>query len=176
MKLYRCEICGDPYLGEKKPANCPFCGAPARFLVKQKKYSNQVGKIANLSEVSRKNLEAALNLEVNATKIYLCAMNKSTDDEIKNLFKAFAKNEGEHVSLISKALGIQKPSADPQPQSCKESDTDNLSLTADLEENAMKLYGKFLSEAVESRVQDIFTALIDVESEHLKIANRKLIK
>lgn len=171
MKLYRCEICGDPYLGEKKPANCPFCGAPARFIVKQKKYSNQVGKIDNLSEVSKKNLEAALDLEVNATKTYLCAMDRSKDDKIKNLFKAFSKHEAEHISLLSKALGILKPSADPLPQSCKENDSENMSLTADLEENAMKLYGKFLSEAVESRVQDIFTALIDVESEHLKIVN-----
>lgn len=172
MKLYRCEICGDPYLGEKKPANCPFCGAPARFLVKQKKYSNQVGKIDNLSEVSKKNLEASLNLEVNATKTYLCAMDKSNDDKIKNIFKAFAKHEAEHISLLSKALGIQKPSADAQPQSCKDNDPENLALTADLEENATKLYGKFLSEAVESRVQEIFIALIDVESEHLKIANK----
>lgn len=171
MKLYRCEICGDPYLGEHSPANCPFCGAPGRYMVLQKNYTNQVGKIDNLSEVSRKNLEATLNLEVNATKTYLCAMNKSNDDEIKNLFKALSKNEIEHVSLISKALGVQKPPTDPQPQSCKESEPENLSLTARLEENAMKLYGKFLSEAVESRVQDIFTALIDVESEHLKIVN-----
>ena len=27
VKLWRCEICGDPYIGDKPPTNCPFCGA-----------------------------------------------------------------------------------------------------------------------------------------------------
>jgi len=27
VKLWRCVICGDPYVGANPPPNCPFCGA-----------------------------------------------------------------------------------------------------------------------------------------------------
>lgn len=32
VKLWQCEICGDPYLGESPPKNCPFCGAHRRYI------------------------------------------------------------------------------------------------------------------------------------------------
>lgn len=174
MKLWRCEICGDPYLGESKPSNCPFCGAPSRYLTAQKKYGDQTGPVDNLSKESEKNLNATLNLEINATKIYLCAAKCSANDEIKNIFKAFAKHENEHVSLVSKALGITRPQIDLDETICEKNDAENMQKTIFLEENAMKLYGKFLFEAKEPRVQQIFTALIDVESAHLKLSSMKL--
>jgi len=27
MKMYRCRICGETYLGAEAPSHCPFCGA-----------------------------------------------------------------------------------------------------------------------------------------------------
>ena len=33
LKLFRCRICGDPYLGSEPPSFCPFCGAPQRYMV-----------------------------------------------------------------------------------------------------------------------------------------------
>ena len=32
VKLWRCEICGDPYVGETAPDNCPFCGAHKKYI------------------------------------------------------------------------------------------------------------------------------------------------
>ena len=32
VELWRCEICGDPYVGEAPPQNCPFCGAHQNFI------------------------------------------------------------------------------------------------------------------------------------------------
>ena len=32
VKLWRCEICGDPYIGEEPPADCPFCGADKKHI------------------------------------------------------------------------------------------------------------------------------------------------
>ena len=32
MKTFICEICGDAYIGEEKPKNCPFCGAREAFI------------------------------------------------------------------------------------------------------------------------------------------------
>jgi len=31
VRLWRCEICGDPYIGDEAPANCPFCGAKKKL-------------------------------------------------------------------------------------------------------------------------------------------------
>ena len=36
IKLFRCEICGDPYVGDEPPANCPFCGAHKNFIKEAK--------------------------------------------------------------------------------------------------------------------------------------------
>ena len=38
-KLWRCEICGDPYVGETAPDNCPFCGAYKKH-IKEAKLAN----------------------------------------------------------------------------------------------------------------------------------------
>lgn len=175
MNLYRCQVCGDPYLGEKKPSNCPFCGASQRYLVLQKKYDDRIWEVKNLSETSKDNLVAALDLEVNATRIYTCSSNCAKTNELKNLFKALAKIESEHVSLLSKALGTTKPAIEPPEENiCSNDDKENIVQFQKLEEKAAKVYGKYLSEAVEPRVQEIFTALIQVESDHLDIANKKL--
>ncbi|MRR13422.1 ferritin, partial [bacterium] len=32
LKMYRCRICGETYLGYEAPANCPFCGAHVEFM------------------------------------------------------------------------------------------------------------------------------------------------
>ena len=36
IKVFRCRICGDPYIGTAAPTQCPFCGAPKRFFVEAK--------------------------------------------------------------------------------------------------------------------------------------------
>ncbi len=173
MKLWRCQICGDPYLGEEKPRNCPFCGAHERSLVLQGDYENRIGKVEGLTDVSKKNLEAALKLEINNTQFYACASKKSKEDEAKNLFKALSKIESEHASLISKALGITKPPIE-EADICGADYKKNLQESHRREERAIKNYGRFLSEAAEPRAQEIFSALVSIESDHLSLSEERL--
>lgn len=175
MFIWRCEICGDPYLGEYKPSDCPFCGAPGKFIALQREYKNQTGPVTSLSDISRNNLEAALQLEVHATEIYKAAAENAKDEEAKIFFKAIAKHESEHISLICKALGIAKP-AGGSHNSASGDEKENMLETARLEDNATKLYARFLSEATEERVKDIFVALIEVERAHYGKANQLLAK
>lgn len=168
--MWRCEICGDPFLGEDKPSDCPFCGAPARFINLQEVFKNDIGQVAGLGDISRKNLETALQLEINATKIYQAASDVAENDEIKNFFKAISRHEYEHVSLISKALGTMKPDIDRNKS--HHSEKENILETIKLEDNATTLYAKFLSEASEPRVRDIFIGLIAVEHSHFTKANQ----
>jgi rubrerythrin len=172
MKLFRCQICGDPYLGEERPVNCPFCGAHARYLVLQEDYVEPV--IESLSEVSKKNLETTLGLEVSNAEFYACASRRAQSDEMRNLFKALSKVESEHASLVSKALGIKKPPINLESEVCSGDDVANLKESHRVEERAIKLYGKFLSEASEPRVQEIFSALVGIESDHLSLSEERL--
>jgi rubredoxin len=40
VKVYRCRICGDPYLGTEPPTQCPFCGASQEFLIDAKDWDS----------------------------------------------------------------------------------------------------------------------------------------
>ena len=173
MKLWRCQICGDPYLGEEKPVNCPFCGAHERSMVLQEEFENNVGAVEGLTVKSRDNLGAALELEIDNTKFYTCASRKANSDEAKNLFKILAKVESEHASLLSKALGIKKPLIE-EADICGGDYKENLGESHRREERAIKKYGQFLSEATESRVIEIFSALVSIESDHLSLSEERL--
>jgi rubrerythrin len=174
MKLWRCVICGDPYLGEEKPKNCPFCGAHERYLVTQEDFEDRTGKVPDLTEVSEKNLEAALQLEVGNAEFYACASRKANTDEMKNLFKALSKVESEHASVICKALGIKKPPIDMDTDECSTKDTDNLKESHAREDRAIHRYAEFLSQATEPRVVEIFSAFIAVESDHLALSEERI--
>jgi rubrerythrin len=167
-------ICGDPYLGEEKPKNCPFCGAYERYLVTQEDFEDRIGKVPNLTEVSKKNLEAALQLEISNTEFYACASRKSETDETKNLFKALSKVESEHASVICKALGIKKPPINTDSDECSTKDIDNLKDSHTREDRAMHKYAEFLSQATEPRAVEIFSAIIAVESDHLSLSEERM--
>jgi rubrerythrin len=49
-----------------------------------------------------------------------------------------------------------------------------LDKTKTLETNAIKKYKKFLNEATEQRVKDIFQALVEIEQDHLDMVNANL--
>lgn len=173
LKLWRCQICGDPYLGEEKPVNCPFCGAHERLMVSQEDFENRIGVIDGLTDSTRKNLEAALELEIGNTQFYACAARKSGSDAAKNLFKILSKVESEHASLLCKSMGIKKP-AIAEADICGGDFQENLSESHRREEGAIKHYGKFLSEAVKPRAQEIFSALVAIESDHLSLSEETL--
>jgi len=118
VKLFRCLICGDPYVGEEPPKNCPFCGAPVNYIVPAEKY-NVKDLVQPISEKSRQNVEAAIQLEVSNASFYNCARNCEADNYGKQLFRALAKVEAEHAALLSKAIGKEAPQIDKECKSGK---------------------------------------------------------
>jgi rubrerythrin len=172
LKVLRCKICGDPYLGEEKPTNCPFCGAPAEYLVHAFDWDEPV--IDKLSQISKNNLQSALELEVENTKFYLCASEMTKDIEGKQMFKALYRIEREHASIICKILKIEKPSITLDRLACYPSYKDNLKDSHDREERAIKTYSQFFKEAKEPRIKEIFQALVMIESDHLKLSEERL--
>ena len=172
MKTYICEICGDAYVGNEKPKNCPFCGAREAFIKEGKDAKPIVTEKVELSEQSRKNLEETLVLETRANAIYLCMAEKAETYEIKAMYKRLAKVELEHALIATKFLGIRM--SDIKPETCNEEGVENFKRTVELEENATDLYGRFAKEATEREIRILFTALTQAEADHVELIKNYL--
>ena len=169
IKVFRCRICGDPYIGEDAPQQCPFCGANKQYFVEAKNWKTDEFNV-ELSEISRKNLEAALQLELDNASFYDCAKNiaDNTDDQYELAkFKALMKVEREHASAISKFLKISRPEL--EKQACNADSKQNSKEGYQREDRAIKAYAKFRDEAVEPRLKEFFRALVEIETDHLDL-------
>ena len=169
VKVFRCRICGDPYIGTEAPTQCPFCGAPLRFFVEAQDWNPDEFNV-NLSDISKKNLESALQLELDNAAFYDCAKNaadKAGDYYSLAKFKALMKVEREHASAISKFLKISRPEL--EKQACNANSKANSKEGWEREDRAIKAYAKFKYEATEPRLKEFFAALVEIETDHLDL-------
>lgn len=170
MQVFRCRICGETYLGEECPDKCPFCGVAHSFLVPGYEWTDENANL-DLTDISKQNVEAAIELEVGNSRFYLCAAGsaKGKDNELEGMFKRLAKVEREHASLLSKLLRIKVPEIINEPLECLEEELKNISESKARETNAVAHYTQFLAEATEERVRTVFAALVAVEKTHLEL-------
>ena len=169
IKVFRCRICGDPYIGSEAPKQCPFCGAYQRYFIEAQDWNKDEFNV-NLSDVSKKNLEAALQLELDNAAFYDCAKknaNKLGEHYSFAKFKALMKVEREHASAISKFLNISRPEL--EKIECKANSKLNTKEGWERENRAIKSYKKFENEAKEPRLQEFFSALVEIETDHLDL-------
>jgi rubrerythrin len=169
VKVFRCRVCQDPYIGEEPPSRCPFCGAPMMYFIPAEEW-NQSEYYFEISDVSKTNLEAALILELSNTAFYLCAMNAALtngDEYGYAKFKALKKVENEHADAIVKFLQIKEPSLKKIP--CSKDFKQNTQEGWDRENRAIKAYAKFALEAPELQLRQFFNALVEIETDHLEL-------
>ena len=177
MKFYRCLICGEVYMGTEMPTNCPFCGALAsKYLVEAKDWVDENEGLGNISDISRRNLEISLQLEVNNAPFYKNASLKSENIELQGVFKCLAKIEAEHASTIQKVLKTEPPLPEKGKEVALDSDIDNLKAAHRREVTAAALYKKFASEAAEPRINELFTALTEIETDHIRLEDILIAK
>ena len=169
LKLFRCRICGDPYLGSEAPSFCPFCGAPQRYMAPAAEYVDR-NDVPNLSARSRANLEKALDLEVRNAAFYMCASNCAPAPLDKAMFKALWRTESEHASVICKLLKVPKPEIKPDEQACLKDPRANFAAAHGREERAVAFYAQSAAEATEDRVKEVFAALTEVEGYHIALS------
>jgi len=170
-KLFRCKICGDPYVGVNPPNRCPFCGAYENFIVPSEKYNETFD--VTLSEKDRKNAEYALNVEISNAEFYFCAFEKTEDEEVRQLFKALGKVEAEHASIWKKILKLEKVEIRKSSE-CEENAKSNLEESHEREERAINFYRQAAIESENPRLRQIFGALVQVETDHLKLSEERL--
>ena len=172
MKLYICEICGDAYIGEERPGDCPFCGAKGNF-IKLGAETEPVAEVkTEISELSKKNLLETLDLETKANAIYLCMAGQAKEYRIIKMYKRLAKVELEHATIVTKLLKISIPEI--KPEECSSEDIENFKKTIELEDHAIELYKKFAAEATEEHVRKFFGAIMQAEIGHVDLIKQFL--
>jgi rubrerythrin len=171
MQFFRCQICGDVYIGTLAPSNCPYCGAKAKYLVPPEQWIDENLAITALSDVSRRNLERALQLEVDNAPFYRDASAKASSMKLQGVFKGLAKVENEHATVVRKILKCEFPPPDPAHSTATNDDAENLRVAHEREKEAAKFYAQSSVQANEPRVKKVFLALAEVEGDHIKLEN-----
>ena len=85
------------------------------------------------------------------------------------MFKRLGKVESEHASTIVKELKTAAPDISRDKDTCNDMNVDNLKESNQRETNAINHYTKFLSEATEERIKEVFTSIIEIEMDHLSL-------
>jgi rubrerythrin len=174
MKVWRCRICQDPYVGAKAPSHCPFCGAPESYIILAKDWADP--EVVSLSEKSKANLEKALELEMSNTDFYLAAAKEAEgkDYEAYAMFRAISKVEYEHASTIVKILNIAKPPMSMKPELAKGTVEKNMKEAHAREDRAIKFYSQAADDATDPRVKEVFAALVEIEKTHLDLSAQRM--
>ena len=174
IKVFRCRICGDPYIGEQGPTQCPFCGANQKYFVEASDWNSDEFNV-ELTLIESDNLKAALKLELDNAAFYDCAKSiaqKAKDEYSIAKFKALMKVEKEHASAISKFLKITTPEL--EKLSCDIDARKNTQEGFEREDRAIKSYSKFKDEAEEVRIKEFFATLVEIETDHLNLHSENL--
>jgi rubrerythrin len=166
MEFRRCLICGELYLGTERPSRCPHCGSVAEYLVSAAAWVDENRTLGELSSVSSRNLERALQLEVDNDVFYGEAMEHADSVELEGVFKYLRKIEREHASVIRKILAGEFPAESAVRPRAVDDTMVNLTTARRLELEAIAFYSEAALEAVEQRVRRVFHALTEVETDH----------
>ena len=167
--VWRCRICGDSYLGSECPTNCPFCGSRKPYLVQTNDFSPHINDVS-LTDQERADLRHACKLEITNETFYstVGAMGKH-NDALPSAFRALAKVEREHLSLFGKLLQESVPTVPKNPLPVSDNWIENINQSHKDEAIAASFYREAAARASSSRIKDVFTALAEVEEDHIDI-------
>lgn len=171
FEAFRCEVCGETYLGYSKPENCPYCGAHKEYLKKLEDYERL--NTEDISEETRKNILKAIDLEIDNAKFYACAAQKTKDEREAAIFKRLGKIEAEHAEALAEVIDIPEKEI-PSYDKCSEEAINNYQEAHQREERAIKSYSQFASEAEEPIIEELFRAIVEIEKDHLDLSERKI--
>lgn len=167
---FRCEICGETYLGKSKPKTCPYCGAQEEYLKKLENFERLMPE--DISDESRENIEEAIKLEIDNAKFYDCAYRKTEDESEAAIFKRLKKIEAEHAEFLAEIIDVPEEEI-PSYEECAENAIENYQEAHERENRAIQSYSQFAHDAENSEVKEIFEALVDIETDHLDLSDRK---
>ncbi len=146
LRIYRCRICGEVYLGYEAPENCPFCGAHVEFLEAPEKYPAGINDL-QLTETERVDLEASIELETSNCRFYLGMAQRKDNDTLRATYKRLAKVEAEHCALFCDLLKVDEPAGLMTPGETTGSWASDIEESLRRENRASELYKTFAGRA-----------------------------
>ncbi|MDZ4180489.1 MAG: ferritin [Coriobacteriia bacterium] len=168
MKMYRCRICGETYLGSETPSHCPFCGAHSEYIVDTTEYPENINAV-DITELERNDLMKAIDLELSNTRFYLAMGQHKDDHRLASAYKRLAKIEAEHCELFCTLVGIKVPAELMTPGEASDDWCANIEESVEREQRATKLYAEAAARATNPRVREVFTAISAVEADHIEL-------
>jgi rubrerythrin len=168
MKLIRCRICGETYLGHARPSECPFCGADEVYLVPTEQYPEDVDHV-ELTERERADLDTSIELETSNTRFYLAMSRRKDVPKLASAYKRLAKVKAEHCSLFCKLAGIPRPADLLEPGEELGSWSADIDESLRREQRASALYAEFAARATSPRLIEVWEAVGRVEATHIEL-------
>jgi len=169
--VWRCRICGDSYLGSDCPTNCPFCGSRKEYIVLTTAFPPNINDV-QITDAERADLEYACELEItNETFYSAVGVMGNHNNLLPSAFRALAKVEREHLSIFGKLLKTPVPTEPTNPIEVQDAWTANIAQSKKDEEVASTFYREAAQRATTPRVKEVFTALAEVEEDHIDIDN-----
>jgi rubrerythrin len=168
MRIYRCRICGETYLGSAAPAMCPFCGAHSEFMIDPAGYPADINDL-QLTEIERADLETAIDLELGNARFYLAMSRRDDNVSLASAYKRLAAIETEHCSLFCKIARVPKPADLREPGDELGSWDADIDESARRERRASALYAEFAARATSQRLQEVWAAVSAIEADHIEL-------
>ena len=168
MKMLRCRICGETYLGTEAPSHCPFCGAHREYIVDSPEYPADINEV-QLTEIEREDLKASIELERSNTRFYLGMAQHKDEHVLSSAYKRLAKVEAEHCELFCKLASLEEPEDLNVPLEVSSDWCANIAESAEREQRASRLYRQFAERATNERIREVFEAVSAVEADHIEL-------
>lgn len=167
MRIFVCRICSQVYLGETIPHSCPFCGVSNKYFRMAQIWQDENN--VELSDISKKNLEEALRIELSNTAFYECAAENLSNTETAMMFRGLAAVEQEHANVFQTLLNIDEL---PEiAETCVDDVEKCLEESLNREKKAVAFYAKAMQEAIEPRIKEVFEAIMNTEKDHIALDN-----
>lgn len=167
MKMVRCRICGEVYLGSETPSHCPFCGAHREYLVDAPEYPADINDVQP-TEVERADLESAIELERSNTRFYLGMAQHKEEHVLSAAYKRLSKIEAEHCELFCTLADVAEPEDLGTPIEVPDDWCANIAESLEREKRASALYRTFADRATNERIREVFDAVSAVEADHIE--------
>lgn len=167
FKPFRCQLCGETYLGEERPDRCPYCGATGKLLVAAAEWADE--PTPQLDEATRGICLEGLGLELSNTAYYQQCRYRAEIPVNAAIFARLSKQELEHAEAFTRMLGQQMPQL-PQ-ETAPDSDSEKFAGAHAREQRAIKFYLDGAKRATNQRVKELLRYLAEIEVEHLQVSN-----
>ncbi len=168
MRLLRCRICSETYLGSDTPSHCPFCGAHAEYFVESTEFPEGLNDV-DLTELERSDLADAIELERSNTRFYLAMAQAYGSPSLASTYKRLARIEAEHCSIFCKIARVAKPADIATPSEASGDWCANIEESVARETKAAHFYAQAAGRATNERVREIFSAVSAIEADHIEV-------